>query len=67
MAVNGTKEVTFKEAQHLLKLSVGQEAIASDSSISRGRVESILATIMAGNGDIWAVLKFFQNFTKVCP
>ena len=52
LAINGVKEVTFEEAELLLKLSIGQETIKSDSSISRERVESILGTIMTGKGDI---------------
>ena len=42
-------EVTFIEAQYLLKSLVGHEAIA------------------AGNGDIWAILQFFQNFVETYP
>ena len=67
MAINGVKEVTFKEAEFLLKPSVGQEIIKSDSSISRERAESILRTIMAGKGNIWSVLSSFKNYTKTCP
>ena len=59
LAINGVKEVTFVEAELLLKPSVGQETIKSDSSISRERVESILQTVMAGKGKIWSVLSFF--------
>ena len=57
LAVHDTKGATFTEAQHLLKPSAGQETIASDSAISKERVESILATTMADNSNIWDVLK----------
>ena len=62
------KEVKFIEAKHLLKPSIGQGTIALDSSISRERVESILATTMANSiGDIWAVLQVFKNYIATFP
>ena len=63
LCVHGDKCLTHDEATLLIKHSVTDEAIATDSSIQRERLQELLTNVMS-KGDFWEVVKFFEKIQK---
>ena len=67
ISVHGVdKDVTHQDATALLSNTVAEEKIATDSSISRNLVESLLLNVMS-KGDLWDVITFFEELQKKSP
>ena len=57
------RDVSHEHVTSLLSNSVTEETIATDSSINRKHVESLLLNAM-GKGDLWDIFETFRRFTR---